>query len=529
MRAYSYLRFSSNEQAKGDSIRRQIELRDKWLESRGIGLDTSLVYVDKGRSAFRGKHKDTGALAAFLEAVRGNRVRKGSYFIIENLDRLSREDVERALSIFLEIVSAGITIVTLSPEREFASGKLDIASLVIAIVEMCRANSESVAKQARSRANWSKRRANLDRERLTSAVPAWIDADEAGMRLNPAKAATVKRAFSLALNGYGARGIAKLFNREGVPVISKRRPDGVWTDVIVFKILRGRETLGEFQPHTLDADGNRQPVGQPVKGYYPPVVDEDTFYRVREGMRSRKGGGGRTDKGVTNLFTGLVVNPEGVQYHTRTKSLPSVYLTLATSRTGLEPGKSLSVPYTHMETVLLWWLGDLELELAPEDADAGGLEARLSDVKRRIDAIVSQTKANPSARLFAILAELEGEEKALGAELETARIPKHNHLTAARQLIHSLKREEDDATRHAIKQAVRMAVRRIVVERIEGRMGSPKKRYWLAIEFRDGQRRRIWFDTDRQGLDGWGGMYTDAQGRIPASEMNTFKALTRGA
>jgi hypothetical protein len=33
--AYSYIRFSSPEQAKGDSVRRQAELRDAWLERNG--------------------------------------------------------------------------------------------------------------------------------------------------------------------------------------------------------------------------------------------------------------------------------------------------------------------------------------------------------------------------------------------------------------------------------------------------------------------------------------------------------------
>jgi hypothetical protein len=34
--AYSYLRFSSPEQAKGDSIRRQTQARDAWLASVNI-------------------------------------------------------------------------------------------------------------------------------------------------------------------------------------------------------------------------------------------------------------------------------------------------------------------------------------------------------------------------------------------------------------------------------------------------------------------------------------------------------------
>jgi hypothetical protein len=70
--AYSYLRFSSPEQAKGDSVRRQMELRDGWITRNGIILDTSITLRDEGISGFSGKHRenpDRHALAAFLKLV----------------------------------------------------------------------------------------------------------------------------------------------------------------------------------------------------------------------------------------------------------------------------------------------------------------------------------------------------------------------------------------------------------------------------------------------------------------------------
>src|SRR5438874_134307 len=93
--AFSYLRFSSPEQAKGDSVRRQDALRDAWLAKSGAVLDTSLTLHDKGVSAFTGKHRqnpDRHALAAFLKLIEAGKVPHGSYLLIENLDRLSRED-----------------------------------------------------------------------------------------------------------------------------------------------------------------------------------------------------------------------------------------------------------------------------------------------------------------------------------------------------------------------------------------------------------------------------------------------------
>jgi hypothetical protein len=70
--AYSYLRFSHPDQAKGDSLRRQTELRDAWLARNHAALDASLTLEDKGVSAYSGEHRgnpDRHALAAFLSLV----------------------------------------------------------------------------------------------------------------------------------------------------------------------------------------------------------------------------------------------------------------------------------------------------------------------------------------------------------------------------------------------------------------------------------------------------------------------------
>ena len=49
--AYSYLRFSSPQQAAGDSIRRQTQSREAWLAVHpAVKLDTSLMMTDAGRS-----------------------------------------------------------------------------------------------------------------------------------------------------------------------------------------------------------------------------------------------------------------------------------------------------------------------------------------------------------------------------------------------------------------------------------------------------------------------------------------------
>src|SRR5262245_17290487 len=124
--AYSYLRFSSPQQAAGDSIRRQTQATRDWCDRNKVPLDESLTLRDEGVSAFRGKHRenpDVHGLATFLAAVKTGRVPRGSFLVVENLDRLSRESIVPAVNLFTGILLAGIKVVQLQPaEQTFHDG-----------------------------------------------------------------------------------------------------------------------------------------------------------------------------------------------------------------------------------------------------------------------------------------------------------------------------------------------------------------------------------------------------------------------
>ena len=111
MKAYSYVRFSTPEQMKGDSLRRQLEQSRRWADEHNVELDESLQ--DIGVSGFKGKNRTEGALGRFLDLVQHGKIERGSYLLVESLDRLSREEVLSALASFTFIVKAGVTIVTL--------------------------------------------------------------------------------------------------------------------------------------------------------------------------------------------------------------------------------------------------------------------------------------------------------------------------------------------------------------------------------------------------------------------------------
>ena len=61
-KAYSYSRFSTPEQADGDSLRRQTEAARDYAARHNLALDEELTFHDPGMSAYHGLNAEAGAL-----------------------------------------------------------------------------------------------------------------------------------------------------------------------------------------------------------------------------------------------------------------------------------------------------------------------------------------------------------------------------------------------------------------------------------------------------------------------------------
>src|SRR5713101_2202708 len=108
------------------------------MSRNGVRLDESTTFRDLGKSAYLGEHRknpDRFRLAAFLKLAEAGRVPRGSFLVIENLDRLTREDERAALRLWLDILDQGINIVQLHPETVFRHEKSDMVDVMRAIIE----------------------------------------------------------------------------------------------------------------------------------------------------------------------------------------------------------------------------------------------------------------------------------------------------------------------------------------------------------------------------------------------------------
>ncbi|MEQ8852818.1 recombinase family protein [Gimesia sp.] len=312
--AYSYIRFSRPEQLKGDSLRRQKELSDRWCERNGYFLDDSLKLTDRGVSAFRGDNASRGKLKAFMDAVEDGRVKKGSVLIVESLDRLSRQAVGTALAQFMDILSKGISIVTLEPEERFDTSSMnDTVKLIVVIVIISRAYEESALKSKRLSEAWSEKREKLaEGIKISGRVPGWIEKQGNNFVFNE-HAKTIKKIVKLYLSGHGTSSIARNLNAEKVPTIGRGKQQAkYWRQSSIVKILKSRSLIGEYQPHlgkSNEDQSKRQPIGDPITDYYPPVIKEIDFYKVKKIIEDKRTSvKGRTgiNGTISNLFRGII-------------------------------------------------------------------------------------------------------------------------------------------------------------------------------------------------------------------------------
>lgn len=496
MLAYSLIRFSDNEQRKGDTIRRQVAMRDDWLARKGIALDASLTLPPSCVSAFRGKQK-TKSLGLFLQACHDGRVKKGSYLIIENLDRLSREDIPPALKLFLEILEFGIIIVTIDPEMEYRTEKLDLTSLILAIVELSRGHSESRTKSNRLSQKWAERRLNMAKKPMTKICPAWLKLVRGKFVPRPKAVAIVRRVYQLASAGNGNQNICRILNDEGVKPITGSR---FWHQSYIQRLLSRRDVLGEFQPNILK-DGKWVAVGKPVKGYYPRIIPDSAWKTARAATLSRTevGPGGRRPKtgrisgNVSNLFTHLVYqNDEPMGYRT---SKTDGYLQVSRVDSDRSPG----CRYRDFEKAMLTWVREIKLNLSNENFDV--LTMRKADLERREKILRDKIDSDPDLEvLLDKYGDLQRELKEVARGMEQAAVPAQQNFLHTQRLISLLATTENrESVRRELKQHISMLVKRIDV-RVEGGLKCDK-RVFLTVTFADGTVRKIWFEIKRHASD----------------------------
>jgi DNA invertase Pin-like site-specific DNA recombinase len=507
VRAFSYIRFSYTRQAAGDSLRRQREKTAEYCERKGWELDGTLTPRDLGVSAFRGRNALVGNLGLFLQAVQAGKVPPGSALIVESLDRISRQGVDEGLDIIKKILKAGVTLVTLSPERHY--DREAVRSLTNGLLEILvileRAAEESETKSERIAAVWKEKRkaAQKNKTLVSRRLPGWVRERDGKLEEIPEHAATVKRIFHLAAAGYGQLAITKKLIADGVPtflgVVRHRDPDnpecflekpGEWNRVYIKILLKDRRVRGELQ--LRNGDGSK--AGEPIPGYFPETITKDEW-NAAQGERKAEGQKPRRHGKHLDLFTGLVrdaLTGDTMMATTRTdKGRHARLLVNLGSGQGQAPCRSFPLP------TFEWAILDRLREIDPHDIlngdgppdESAALSGEVEQLKLRRAALKAAMVNGNLANLSTVTeaaAVVEEELREKQAELDAARLRKYHPVSEAwgeaKPLLAAALAEAPDP------QDARLRLRGVLKRMIDG--------IWLVIVPRGRDRlaaAQIWF------------------------------------
>lgn len=365
-KAYSYIRYSSPQQAKGDSFRRQFSATQTYCEKNNYELDTELaVYQELGVSGVDGDQEN---LKRFIADCEIGKVKKGSLLIVENLDRLSRKKINKAMRQFLHLLDY-VDIYTLQDQKLYSQNDdvdsdTQLLDVMTSLIVMSRAYEESATKKKRLKESWDSKRKNIDNKKLTSLIPHWLELseDRTEFYLKKDKVEIVKYIYQKSINGMGVSQLIRHLNENLTQFPTPTTKSKLWARTSLSRILTDRSVLGEYQPHIGKHNGigdkKRKPLGDPITDYYPQIIDEETFLKAQIARKSRVIGRGKVNRNkFSNLFRNILrcgYCDGKVEYVDKGEgSKGGKYLTCANSKRGGECSHNKHYKYLPLELMLL--------------------------------------------------------------------------------------------------------------------------------------------------------------------------------
>ncbi|WP_334185027.1 recombinase family protein [Novosphingobium sp.] len=346
--AIIYTRFSTLEQRDGVSLERQLE-RCQELATE-LDLEIERIVSDQGKSGFHGRHRMNGAGLAELEKeiVAGHH--RGKTILIEKISRLSREDPNDSFDLMRSITRNGVTLACWDGRLTYRAGENpDFMSVIQFFLTAKMVHEESAAKADFGRDRWKRRRDAMASGTIASALgPSWLKLSEdrtawlvidEGKGPNLDRGEIVRAIFDMADGGLGSHTIAQSLNASGIAPWprfegEKRKAPKAWSRGTVLRIMQNPAAIGDHQPMMTDDHGKSVAAGEPIRGYFPRIVQPDVFDRVQAMGGSRKDVRGRRSAVVANLVSGLCLCEVcgGVMEYVRGRRAGSVI-----NRKGREP------------------------------------------------------------------------------------------------------------------------------------------------------------------------------------------------
>jgi len=428
MKAISYLRFSTPEQALGNSTERQLKAARDYCARNGLELDEDLSIADEGLSGYKGHNVERGSLGHFLNEVRAGKIPAGTALIIENLDRLSRQGIDATTDLLKQLTKHGVDIHVIALNRVLRAGfNNSLVDYLLIGVQADLAFQESKKKSERIGSAWASKKSKLGNgEIYTRNIPKWLKVENGKIVEVPEVVLMVRRAFQMAANGIGVDNIVRAI-------------DGKFSRSWFTRLLSDRSVLGEFHPKGAEV----------IPNYFPQIIDQSEFDAVRLQMQGKRrngrsaGGNRQRSTQADNLFSGLIYDlpyEDGASVRVMHFQRVSQWVYLMSAFDKVQ--KQNRIRYDLVESAVLQFLSQedwqsiatqteseeckaakAELEALLREMDATGRRIQKTNAamdSEDLDAGAIGVLASRVARDEAALAGLAGRKEALQANVETA-------------------------------------------------------------------------------------------------------------
>ena len=260
-------RWSTDAQTWGDSERRQNALAEAWCKMMNLPPPKQ-SYSDSGLTGKDGRNrKDGSALAELLKIVKPN-----DLILVEDCDRWSREDPITSLYEMRNVLKQKTISIRFLNEQITVNQKnfMQDAIILPLFFKSWLGNRENTKKGERVHEVYENGKEEFLKSGKVfgSRPPFWLKWNDTTKQYHfkdEEMPRLILRAYKMCDGGFGCRAIAKTFNTEKIPVVTKytykngKFPERRWSSTIIQRILTNRAVLG-YNPN-FDSE----------KKMYPPI------------------------------------------------------------------------------------------------------------------------------------------------------------------------------------------------------------------------------------------------------------------
>ncbi|WP_010625801.1 recombinase family protein [Halomonas sp. KM-1] len=357
-KAIAYVRYSSAIQSKGDSIERQRSPLEAFESRFKVKIDE--IYTDEGISSYRGDNIKKGRFSEILEKIENQEIKPGDFLVIESIDRISRQALNKTADILQEILKKGIQIYTTIDQRlySYEDEERDLENYLMIGLIAKRANEESETKSKRRRSAWNKAKKLAEEGQVFNTkqnTPYGLEVADGKFVIVEEEAKEIR----FIVENLKYEGASQTIRK--VNEWSKRK----WQSRHIDHLMKNQYIRGAYRAQRR-VDGKKVHERY-IENYYPKIVSDSEFYEAKKSMENRrvKVEYGNKSIGNLNIFKHCIkcANCGSTMIFMKNRNPRGVWYSYYQCETRKEKKAGCEEQFIRAEYVLSMFLTELELRL----------------------------------------------------------------------------------------------------------------------------------------------------------------------